>query len=54
MELSPVNPGHGHRDQAALDRQFAGWARRDPQLAEWLHQAARAACAPASNDKMSC
>jgi len=39
MELSPAHPG-GSRQQAALDRQFANWARRDPQLAEWLYQAA--------------
>ena len=43
MELSPVNPGRGRRHQVALDRHFASWARHDPQLAEWLHQAAGAA-----------
>ena len=43
MELSPVNPGRGRRHQVALDRHFASWARHDPQLAEWQHQAAGAA-----------
>ena len=39
IAMVPANPGRS-RHQAALDRQFANWARRDPQLAEWLHQAA--------------